>query len=185
MSKAHELTKLRVTKIDAARRQLETAITLWFHEADPVSIHTLACASFQLVYDINSQVGGSPMFPDRMAATETTEARKKYLHKFLREAQNFFKHAEKDAPQTFAFITHQTELFVFEACQKYYEIAHEDLPLMKLFHFYIRLHNPNLFDGPDPQKDIFDKPGTQRLKSYGKREFFQKVLPGFSQYGAA
>ena len=30
-----------VTKLDAARRQLRTAIRLWFQEADPVSIHTL------------------------------------------------------------------------------------------------------------------------------------------------
>jgi hypothetical protein len=185
MSTNHELTKLRVTKIDAARRQLETAITLWFHEADPVSIHTLACASFQLLYDINSQVGGSPMFPDRMAAIEKTEARKKYLYKFLRKAQNFFKHADNDASQTFAFNTDQTEIFIFEACQKYYEIAHEDLPLMKLFHFYLRLHNPDIFGQSDPQKNILDKPGIQKLKSYGKPEFLLKVLPGFFQFGAA
>jgi len=185
MSTKHELTKLRVTKIDAARRQLETAITLWFHEADPVSIHTLACASFQLIYDINSQVGGSPMFPDRMAAVETSQARKQYLRKFLREAQNFFKHADKDAPQTFAFNTGQTDVVIFEGCQKYYEITHEDLPLMKLFTFYLRLRDPHMFEGGDPQKHIFDKPGIQRLKKFTKREFFQKVLASLSSYGTA
>ncbi len=181
----HELTKLRVTKIDAARRQLETAITLWFHEADPVSIHTLACASFQLLYDINSQVGGSPMFPDRMEAIEKTEVRKKYLRKFLREGQNFFKHADNDASQTFAFNTDQTEIFIFEACQKYHEIAHEDLPLMKLFHIYVRIHNPNVFEQSDPQKDILDRPGIQKLRGYNRPEFFLKVLPSLFQRGAA
>ena len=40
----NDLQKLHVTKLDAARRQLETAITLWFHDGDPVSIHTLAAA---------------------------------------------------------------------------------------------------------------------------------------------
>ena len=34
--------KITVTKLDAARRQLRTAIRLWFEEGDPVSIHTLA-----------------------------------------------------------------------------------------------------------------------------------------------
>jgi hypothetical protein len=176
MSAQHELTKLRVTKIDAARRQLETAITLWFHEADPVSIHTLACASFQLIYDINAQVGNSQMFPDRVAA-ELGPTRREHWHKFIREAQNFFKHARRDAPQTFAFNTDQTVIFIFECCQKYYEIAHEDLPLMKLFTFYLRLNDPAIFGYEDPQQDVIDKPSIQRLKSLSKREFFNHVLP--------
>jgi hypothetical protein len=33
--------KVRVTKLDAAKKQLETAIMLYFHDGDPVSIHTL------------------------------------------------------------------------------------------------------------------------------------------------
>ena len=44
-AKPHELRKLAITKLDAARRQLETAITLWFHDADPVSVHTLVMAA--------------------------------------------------------------------------------------------------------------------------------------------
>jgi len=34
-----------VTKASAAKSQLETAIQLWFDDADPVSIHTLAVAA--------------------------------------------------------------------------------------------------------------------------------------------
>jgi hypothetical protein len=56
---------------------------------------------------------------------------------------------------------------------------------MKLFHFYLRLHNPDIFGQSDPQKNILDKPGIQKLKSYGKPEFLLKVLPGFFQFGAA
>jgi hypothetical protein len=47
--------KLPVTKLDAARRQLETAITLWFHEADPVSIHALTGAAHNLLCDLNTK----------------------------------------------------------------------------------------------------------------------------------
>jgi hypothetical protein len=130
-------------------------------------------------------MGGRPMFPDRVVAAETSPARKEFVRKFIREAQNFFKHAKRDAPQTFAFNTGQTDVVIFEGCQKYYEITHEDLPLLKLFIFYLRLHEPNIFDGPDPQKDLFDKPGIQRLKKLAKREFFQQVLPGLSRYGMA
>jgi hypothetical protein len=33
------MAELQVSKLDAARRQVETAIRLYFAEADPVSIH--------------------------------------------------------------------------------------------------------------------------------------------------
>jgi hypothetical protein len=41
-------TKIVVTKLDAARRQLRTAIHLWFNDGDPVSIHALAFAAYEL-----------------------------------------------------------------------------------------------------------------------------------------
>jgi hypothetical protein len=47
----------RITKLDAAIRQLDTAITLWFTEADTISIHTLACSAHQIIHDINQQKG--------------------------------------------------------------------------------------------------------------------------------
>ena len=33
---------IKVSKMDAAKRQLDTAIALWFAEKDPVSIHALS-----------------------------------------------------------------------------------------------------------------------------------------------
>src|SRR5205814_1397104 len=57
-------TKIPITKLEAARRQIETAITLWFSESDPVSIHTLVSAAHRLVYDINSKSLGLPMLGD-------------------------------------------------------------------------------------------------------------------------
>jgi hypothetical protein len=36
---------IRIGKLDAARRQLQAAIMLWFTEGDPVAIHTIASAA--------------------------------------------------------------------------------------------------------------------------------------------
>jgi hypothetical protein len=55
---------LPITKLDAARRQLETAITLWFHDADPISVHTLVMAAHGILKAINKKLGGAPMFGD-------------------------------------------------------------------------------------------------------------------------
>jgi hypothetical protein len=52
--------KLKLSKLDCARRQLELAIELYFMERDPVSIHTLAGAARQLIEDINKHRVGNP-----------------------------------------------------------------------------------------------------------------------------
>ena len=47
--------KVRVTKLDAAKKQLETAIMLYFHDGDPVSIHTLCCAAYSVIHTLNKK----------------------------------------------------------------------------------------------------------------------------------
>jgi hypothetical protein len=57
-------TPITVTKLEAARRQLRTAIELWFHSGEPVSIHTLAAAAYQVVHDLNRRKKGPPLLLD-------------------------------------------------------------------------------------------------------------------------
>ena len=52
----NEPEKIRVSKLDAARRQLDCAIELWFAGKDEVSIHTLAAAAHQIISDINKKI---------------------------------------------------------------------------------------------------------------------------------
>ena len=41
---------MNISKIDAARRQLTAT---YFHEADPVSIHTLTSAAYEILRNAN------------------------------------------------------------------------------------------------------------------------------------
>jgi hypothetical protein len=50
---ATKTTTLTIGKLDAARRQLSTAITLWFGSDDPVSIHTLAHAAYEIIHTVS------------------------------------------------------------------------------------------------------------------------------------
>jgi hypothetical protein len=47
--------KIIVSKLDAARRQLQTAIQLWFEERDPVAIHALAYAAYEIIHAISKR----------------------------------------------------------------------------------------------------------------------------------
>jgi len=58
-------TKLHLSKLDAALRQLETAVTLYFHSSDPISIHTLTAAAYNVLQGIKKHRGaGFQMFKD-------------------------------------------------------------------------------------------------------------------------
>ena len=82
-----------VKKLEAAKRQLHTAITLWFADTDAVSVHTLACAAYQIVHDINDQKKGDELLLD--SSVIRNEFRKEYLDE-MRKAMRFFKHADRD-----------------------------------------------------------------------------------------
>jgi hypothetical protein len=63
-----------VTKLEAAQRQLDTAIELWFRDGDAVSIHTLVGAAYQILYDPNKKRGGPDVLAvDSMIPSEHLE----------------------------------------------------------------------------------------------------------------
>ncbi len=46
------MAEIRVSKIEAPRRQIDTAIRLLLEQPDPVSIHTLEMAAFGILSDL-------------------------------------------------------------------------------------------------------------------------------------
>jgi len=55
------MATIRLTKIDAARRQISAGIRMLFVGKDPVAIHTLAMAAFRTVRDLTARQGDSYM----------------------------------------------------------------------------------------------------------------------------
>ena len=93
INKPNAEIRIKVTKLDAARRQLESAIVSYFNGGDPVPIHTLATSAREILSNLNTHRGGKPMYFDLEVIKP--EYRKELRKKF-RAAQNFFKHADND-----------------------------------------------------------------------------------------
>jgi hypothetical protein len=94
-------TKLHLPKLDVALRQLETAVTLYFQSSDPISIHTLTAAAYNVLQDIKKHRGaGFQMFKD--ADMVYPEKRREYVE-MLNESENFFKHADRDPTSDHGF----------------------------------------------------------------------------------
>ena len=49
-----------LTKLEIARRQLGTALQLFLDDADPVSVHTLACAGVEIAHSLAEATGKEP-----------------------------------------------------------------------------------------------------------------------------
>jgi len=100
-----------ITKIDAAERQLNTAIRLFFENRDHLSSYTLAVASREIADDILMKQSdeifrkelarlGDPMkvrmpYRERMRDLILPEYHKEAI-KLFNERRNFLKHADKD-----------------------------------------------------------------------------------------
>lgn len=80
----------RIGKLDGARRQIDTAIDLFFGGADSLSIHTLAFAAFKVLFDL---------YPHRLDDgfdRRLDDLLTKEHWRSMSGVANFLKHADKD-----------------------------------------------------------------------------------------
>jgi hypothetical protein len=83
---------MRITKFEAARRQLVTSIRLFFEGADSISVYTLGHAAWE-VLDALCKHQGKIRFREQMAgANKLTEDE---IKRIANHGKNFFKHADR------------------------------------------------------------------------------------------
>jgi hypothetical protein len=113
--------RIEVSKLDAIRRQLLTAVELYFTDGDYVSIHALAAAAYDVCKDILINANGSTGMLLQFEHEEDPK-RKKEIRDHVRSIQNFFKHADND-PDINSVISYSpaiTELLLYECCAHFY-----------------------------------------------------------------
>ncbi len=177
--KPNELRKLAITKLDAARRQLEMAITLWFHDADPVSVHTLVMAAHGILRALNKKRGGQPMLGD--PSPYIRPGFEKLVADMFVKSSNFFKHGAKDPLTTDYFAPESNQYAILDACQAFRVQAQEERPLMRTFTFYLAFHEPRVFT-KEFLDSIQQEPFFSDMKQLSKRKFFAVWLPQVSRY---
>jgi len=167
------MENLKITKLDAVRRQLETAIRLYFDSADPVSIHTLAAAAYNAFRDFNKKSGGKPLMTKEVTIDCLKDASKKELRDKINAAENFFKHADKDHGEILEFSPRQSEFLIFDVCVWWCSYSGEDPVLFRLFKAWFMRQNPYIFEGSgiETVNDLLD------TKTMGRKEFYDSAMP--------
>src|SRR5271163_1574815 len=99
---------INISKLDAAKRQLDSALTLYFRYGDPVSTYTLTAAAHQILMDLGKQDGVESIVKSHGVKAIKEEFQKEYLKK-INEAENFFKHADRDPNELLDFNPETTD----------------------------------------------------------------------------
>jgi len=84
---------ISLTKFDAARRQLRTAIELWFNDGDPVSIYALVYAAHEIIHRLYRLKGLSDLLYDTSVFPKNIRA---IANKAIKDVPNWIKHAEHE-----------------------------------------------------------------------------------------
>ena len=134
--------KLNVSKLDAARRQLDCAIELWFLNKDDVCIHTLTAAAYQIIHDINQKKGGvRDLLYD--SAVIKDEYRSMWIATIKRPV-NFFKHADNDSEDIIEFRPFSSLLFMLFSLLGLGAIGEQTNDVEDALTTWIALNEPNL-----------------------------------------
>ena len=135
---------ITIAKMEAAERQLITAIKLFFRDEDPFSIHTLIGAAIGILNDLAQQRGINNPITDLDVMDIRPDKRKEYF-KMLRNAKNFLKHAKADPHATLRINPDVNKYCIIEGLHLYEEL-NEDIPGELFFYrIWFSYHHPNLF----------------------------------------
>jgi hypothetical protein len=176
MSRREEPPTVTFTKLDIARRQINTAVWLWFNGADIVSVHTLAAAAHRIVLGLsgNPEVIPLPFDAANLPAGLTT--------KMFAKAQSFLGPAPEDPDKIIELNPILTELYLFLVISAYTEFAIDDdsyHPLMSAFMLRVGICRPEVFRRdalPRLDKGI----EVDRIKKLSKSDFLKKMFGNVS-----
>ncbi len=132
-----------ISKIQAAEKQLSTAIELFLKRKDPVSIHTLGCAAHEIIQSLAERKGIKSM--ELRALDIIKEDKRKIFRDALKETRNFFKHADKDPENILKFNPELIEFILWDAVRTYYFLTQQKVPLFIAYDFWVYTKYPSLY----------------------------------------
>lgn len=117
-----------LTKLEAAHRQLVTAIRLYFDDGDIAAIHTLTCAAREIYEKHCEAAGVERMFTYIESANP--EKRRRELWDILNGPRNFLKHPDpgRDLAVTMELTDDMNATMLLMACHDCTMLCKQDVP---------------------------------------------------------
>lgn len=171
---------IKVSKLDVARRQLEQAIFLFFNDGDPIAIHTLVAAAYNIVRDLNIKTNADGKMIKTKLVNEAKESERKRIKDKISEAENFFKHADRDPEAVLNFNPSMTGLLLYDAIQHYKSLSSENSAYFKVYDAWVILMNIGAANVPTDLKNkvVINVPAALNM---GRKAFFKKTFSAFKE----
>ena len=197
-----------VSKIEAARRQLETAIRLDFSDGDPISVHTLTAAAYNVLRGVTAQTGIHPMILrgkmleyvrapyERMMNAELNAAAEDFFKQadqsdrttldFNLDAMELmimdacFKHDDQDDSTALDFNAATTELMIMDACAQCTKLDGKEPPLFITYRIWFTANHPDVFILSDEFKEALQA-NADSIVEMGSGQYFSTRLPLISK----
>ena len=113
------MAEIRIDKIEAARRQIDTAVRLLFSNEDPVAIHTLTAAGFRVLRDLAEKKGTAKTH--QFIKMMIRPGKEKEFWRVFNKIANFLKHADSDPELMLEGFQEQANDFLLIGTTFYYQ----------------------------------------------------------------
>jgi hypothetical protein len=157
MSKAKMQPHEPISKLDAATRQLDLAIRLFFDDADPIGVHTLAGAAHGILCGLRAH-GGRHHGP-RVRLTPKERANRRLVERNVAEAKNFLKHADRDPSKILYFHPNWKDFLLYDAIAMHIRLSGNITTSSIFFLVWVSAKYPELmlFDRMSGAKELMDR----------------------------
>jgi hypothetical protein len=136
------MSKLFLTKLEAARRQIEAAIHMTFAGEDPTAIHSVAAAAREIVKslcELSGNIESYMRFTDWIAP-----GYEKVFWTAANHSANFLKHADLDPNSTHELDEEETDFVIVLAARWYRELSGETNKVLGAFMIWFTIRHPNV-----------------------------------------
>jgi hypothetical protein len=171
------IEEIKVTKLDAAKRQLRTALQLWFADGDPIAIQTLVAAAHELIHTLFRARGNKGLLFDTPHVPKAN--RQKWTHT-LRKPPNFLKHAQHDLDEVLEFRPVSNNMVLLMCCVGLGRMGEPvELEHSALIYWFV-LHQPELFFLKDEVSEISAE-SIDSLRKVSRAEFLEVFTDNWRQ----
>jgi hypothetical protein len=153
-----DVTKLRINKLEAARRQINCAIRMTFDGADPVAIHTVIAAGHRIIRDLCERRGDIEsylQFTDWIAPGYEKE-----FWKAMNASANFLKHADADFDEIHELDEEASDFLIVFATKWYRDLGNASSTEMNVFGWWWAMQHPSMLK-PKVMEE-FERAGVKR-----------------------
>jgi hypothetical protein len=168
--------RIKIAKLEAACRQLDCAIQLWFLDGDEVSIHTLVAAAHQIIHDVKKHKGVSAELLYDYGRVKD-EYRKEWT-RMLKKHANFFKHADNDPDTDIEFSPFGNLIFMVFSIMGLGMVNQRISNQMNALVLWLNIHQPDLISA-EFRTRLVQRSGIEDfedIKQLPKYEFFQACM---------